>query len=345
MAQGACILLAAFFIWGGFVNVLLLITVSVMLAPLPLAFAEEADWSALIKQGYASLRSGKYQAALEAYRAAARIAEQPGHSLDRRAISFNAIGMVYEEMGRYADAEKVYRRSLAAMEQARGREDALYASMLANLGGSYSAQGRFREAEQLLREAIAIHQRAKPRNAVGLAMAQNRLAKALMNQRKFGEVDALLTDSMHTLETLPSMNLQLAMVVNNRGALMAYEGHYPESAEMFERCLSLMDHELGGDHPMMLQSLINLGTVYSLTGELETAGKRLERALSIAEHSLGTEHPVYGQALNIYADVLKKTGHKSEAKRASAHAREIQQSSSRTNGFGMAIDISALRAH
>ncbi|MBV8818459.1 MAG: tetratricopeptide repeat protein, partial [Acidobacteriaceae bacterium] len=194
-----------------------------LLAYLPV-LAGEQGWDDLMKQGFVFFRSGEFQNAIEKFRAAEQLTEVPGASLDRRAYSLNGIAMVYDELGRFTDAEKNYRRALASMEQFKGREDTVYASMLANLGGSFSTQGRLKEGEQMLREAIAIHQRLPSSQGLGLAMAENRLAKTLMTEHSFSEVDDLLTDAIKRMETVPDNALQLAMAMHNRGAFLAYIG-------------------------------------------------------------------------------------------------------------------------
>ena len=61
-------------------------------------------------------------------------------------------------MGRYADAEPLYRRSLAILEAKLGPDHPDVATGLNNLAALYRAQGRYAEAEPLYRRSLAIRE-------------------------------------------------------------------------------------------------------------------------------------------------------------------------------------------
>ena len=64
--------------------------------------------------------------------------------------------------GRYAEAEPLYRRSLAIREKALGREHSHVAVSLNNLGTLSMDQGRYAEAGPLYERALAIREKALP---------------------------------------------------------------------------------------------------------------------------------------------------------------------------------------
>ena len=67
------------------------------------------------------------------------------------AASRNNLAELYQAQGRYAEAEPLYRRSLAIWEKALGPEHPHVATGLNNLTVLYRAQGRYAEAEPLFR--------------------------------------------------------------------------------------------------------------------------------------------------------------------------------------------------
>ena len=62
---------------------------------------------------------------------------------------------LYRAQGRYAEAEPLYRRSLAIEEKALGPDHPDLAISLHNIAGLYRAQGRYAEAEPPLEPAEA----------------------------------------------------------------------------------------------------------------------------------------------------------------------------------------------
>ncbi len=62
----------------------------------------------------------------------------------------------YRAQGRYADAEPLYKRSMAIMEKAHGPEHPHVATSLNNLAELYRAQGQIGQAEALQKRALAI---------------------------------------------------------------------------------------------------------------------------------------------------------------------------------------------
>ena len=62
--------------------------------------------------------------------------------------------MLYEAQGRYADAEPLYKRSLAIREKALGPDHPDVATSLNNLAELYRAQGRYADAEPLYKRVI-----------------------------------------------------------------------------------------------------------------------------------------------------------------------------------------------
>ena len=72
------------------------------------------------------------------------------------ATSLNNLADLYGAMGRYAEAEPLYRRSLAIWEKQLGRDHPDVATSLNNLAALYRDMGRYAEAEPLYRRSLAI---------------------------------------------------------------------------------------------------------------------------------------------------------------------------------------------
>ncbi len=75
-------------------------------------------------------------------------------------MSLNNLGVTLRTQGRYADAEPLYKRSLAIREKALGPDHPDVASSLNNLGSLYENQGRYADAEPLYKRSLAIREKA-----------------------------------------------------------------------------------------------------------------------------------------------------------------------------------------
>ncbi len=67
---------------------------------------------------------------------------------------------LYDDQGRYVEAEPLYQRSLAISEKALGPEHPDVATSLNNLAELYRDQGRYGEAEPLYQRSLAISEKA-----------------------------------------------------------------------------------------------------------------------------------------------------------------------------------------
>ena len=108
-------------------------------------------------------------------------------------------------MGRYAEAEPLYKRAAKIVEAALGANHPKFATVLSNLAQLYEAMGRYAEAEPLYERALAITEAAhgpdhpdvaiRINNLAGLYWATGRYAEAeLLSQRALAMREEALGD-------------------------------------------------------------------------------------------------------------------------------------------------------
>ena len=86
-------------------------------------------------------------------------------------VSLNNLAVLYDEQGRYAEAEPLYKRALAIREKALGPDHPDVATSLNNLALLYDDQGRYADAEPLFKRALAISEK---RSVPTILMSQHR---------------------------------------------------------------------------------------------------------------------------------------------------------------------------
>ena len=74
--------------------------------------------------------------------------------------SLNNLAELYRDQGRYAEAEPLYKRSLAIREKALGPDHPDVATALNNLAVLYEDQGRYADAEPLYKRSLAIQRKS-----------------------------------------------------------------------------------------------------------------------------------------------------------------------------------------
>src|SRR5881628_2669322 len=95
--------------------------------------AADVSWDQLTRQGNSLQKEGRFGQAETSYLAALDLANQFGSQSVQVAQNLGSLGVVYHLHARYAEAEVYLQRSLAILEQARGREDVEVAVTLTNL--------------------------------------------------------------------------------------------------------------------------------------------------------------------------------------------------------------------
>ena len=113
------------------------------------------DWDALTQHTAALYRAGQYAQGVVVAQQALEVAEQENNP-EHLAASLNNLAALYDTQGLYAQAEPLFKRSLAIREQALGPDHPDVAASLHNLAALYRATGRAEEAKALEDRAARI---------------------------------------------------------------------------------------------------------------------------------------------------------------------------------------------
>ena len=106
------------------------------------ALAQSPDWNRLVDQGDALEHAGNYKEAAAAYEGALRIAEKFDPTDARLPLTLNKLGITCDELGRFSDSDRLYRRAIAWAKHVKGKNSPEYASLVNNLAAVYLQQGQ-----------------------------------------------------------------------------------------------------------------------------------------------------------------------------------------------------------
>ena len=114
----------------------------------------------------------------------------------------NTLAGIYEDLGKYAEAERLSQRSVAMMEEVTGsiEMEVLRLQSLGTLAGIYQVQGRCAEAERLYGRALAIKEKVLGPNHAVMAMPLNNLAVLYKNAGEYGKAELLYQQALAIFE-------------------------------------------------------------------------------------------------------------------------------------------------
>ena len=194
-----------------------------------------------------------------------------------RAEAYAALGQVYDEWGRYANAltelEQGLRHVGSDPSLTRARLLRVRCSVLPHLG-----KDRIKEAIDDGQKALEIAQIVDDRYEE--AYAHNNLGAAYGFQ---GDYEKALEYHRHALELREELGQEYekAMSLDNIGTALDYLGELDEAEQSFKRALEILekiDYRYGLSHPIH-----GLAWVYWGRGDLESAEETFLQELSICE--------------------------------------------------------------
>ena len=197
------------------------------------------------------------------------------------AQSLNNLAVVFQSQGRTAEAEALYKRTLAIREKALGPDHPDVALSLHNLALVYGAQGRTAEAEPLYKRALAIFEKALGPDHPDVAQSLNNLAELYRAQGRTADAEPLHKRSLAIREkALGPDHRDVAQSLNNLAAVYHIQGRTADAEALYKRSLAIYEKALDPDHPDVAQNLINLALLYQTSGKPEEAVANARKATS-----------------------------------------------------------------
>jgi len=182
--------------------------------------ADQATWEKHMEQVRSLRQKGAYAEAEKAALAAVAEAEKSDHPNVDLATTWNNLGTLYYDTGRYVDAEKQFRRSIELWEKLGDAGQLDVAQCASNLAVLYLKTGRLQEAEPMLLRVLAIREKTSVKDQRGTAESLNNLAELYRAQGRYAEAEPLYRRAIATWEnSLGPEHPKTATGLNNLAAL------------------------------------------------------------------------------------------------------------------------------
>jgi tetratricopeptide (TPR) repeat protein len=258
--------------------------------------------------------------------AAVAATEESSRARVRLANTLNNLASVYQDMGKLTPAEKMYRRCLRILGEARGEEHPDLTRPLNNLAALYRKMGKIGKARELSERVLLIRERELGVDAIETARIRNNLGQI---EQIEGEYAAAERHYLRAVETWQSQRAEddpdAAATWNNLAVVHRAMGKREQAHKELDRAMEIWSRNPGKEHPFYGKALINRAALYMDAREYDKAHESYREALQIFEQAFGDEHPVVGAALNGYAFLLHKMKRKKESKAVEQRAAAILQ--------------------
>jgi tetratricopeptide (TPR) repeat protein len=200
------------------------------------------------------------------------------------AAALSSRALALRALGRFAEAEPLFRRALAISEQGVGSDHPNVASALNNLAELLRATGRLGEAEPLYRRALDIGERVFGPDHPEVATDLNNLAGLLEDTGRLGEAEPLYRRALDIDERVFGPDHpEVATDLNNLAGLLRATGRPGEAEPLSRRGLEILlkfTTATGHQHPDLHAVRGNYASLLKAMGSSpEQARARLEEIL------------------------------------------------------------------
>lgn len=253
------------------------------------------------------------------------ILELQEKSTDLYPILLIGMACAYTLLGKYNEAERIYRQVLEIREQVLGKEHPDTLDILPRLGQVLCKLGKYEMAVQMLQQTIEAMSERLGREHQSTLFSMGVLVDAFLGQEKLEEAEQITRQILELRnqmlggehpDTLGSMH-DLATILHS-------QQNYKEAEQMYRQTLELQSRVLGGDHPETLSSMHNLAANLEKQKNHKEAEQMYRQVLELKGRVLGEEHPYTLSSMNNLAVLLHDQGNSREAEQICRLTLELQ---------------------
>ncbi|RYP79040.1 hypothetical protein DL771_000018 [Monosporascus sp. 5C6A] len=227
-------------------------------------------------------------------------------------LLFN-IAASYSVLGKYKEAEVIYRQTIELEEKLLGKEHPSTLASMNNLAEVLKCQGKYKEAEVMHRQTLELEKVLSEEHPSTLG-SMNNLAEVLRYQGKYEEAEVIYRQTLELREkVLGKEHPSTLSSMNNLANVLDSLGKYEEAEAIHRQTLKLRQRVLGEEQPGTLDSMNNLANVLHGLGKYEEAEVMHRQTLVLTQRVLGEEHPSTLASMNNLAEVLGDQGKYEEA--------------------------------
>jgi tetratricopeptide (TPR) repeat protein len=215
---------------------------------------------------------------------------------------------------RYAEAEKIFRETLALRQKVLGEQQPDTAQSYNNVAFCLDAQGKAARALPLHEKSLAIRKKVLGEEHPDTAQSYNNVAFCHQAQGKAAQALPLFKKALAIYKkVLGEQHPRTGTSYNNVASCLQAQGKAAQALALHEQALALRQTVLGDEHPDTAQSYNNVAGCLQAQGKAAQALLLFEKALAICKKALGEGHPDTAGSYNNVAACLHAQGKAVEA--------------------------------
>lgn len=226
----------------------------------------------------------------------------------------STLASLYEQQGRYAEAEPLAQSVVEQHKKTSGEEDPKTLKAVMQLAGVYTSQGRYEEATALVNSCMETQKSILGEDHPETLASMNNLAFVYGLHGKYAEAEPLF---VHVYEkrmaTLGNSHMATLTAMGNLAALYMHQGHFVKAEPLVSTEAETHRKISGENHPKTLMAVSNLAFLYEKQGRYAEAEPLCVSCFERRKAALGEEHPETLQSMNNLAKLYQSRGKYKEA--------------------------------
>jgi serine/threonine-protein kinase len=237
------------------------------------------------------------------------------------------LGKIHRELGLYAQADTLFRRSVKVAERAYGPDHPEVAARLTDLGTALKELGQPAQAESVYEIALRIRRRALSPDHVDVAASMGQLANTLADAGKYARAESLYRAALAIdMKQLGPKDLEVATDLESLGVLLSdYMERLQEADSVYRAALAIRLRHFDSGHPLVLNLLGNIAGNLHGMGRYVEAESLYRQTLAGRRQIHPNGHPDVAYSLHTLASLLEERGRWAEAESLDVEALSLRR--------------------
>ncbi|HEY7637922.1 MAG TPA: serine/threonine-protein kinase [Gemmatimonadales bacterium] len=237
------------------------------------------------------------------------------------------LGKIHRELGLYAQADTLFRRSVKVAERAYGPDHPEVAARLTDLGTALKELGQPGEAESVYEIALKIRRRALPPDHIDIATSMGELANTLADVGEYARAESLYRAALAIdIKQRGANDLEVATDLESLGVLLSdYLERLEEADSVYRAALAIRLRHLDAGHPLVLNVLGNIAGNLHGMGRFVEAESLYRQTLAGRQQIHPNGHPDVAYSLHTLASLLEERGRWAEAESLDVQALSLRR--------------------
>jgi tetratricopeptide (TPR) repeat protein len=291
--------------------------------------------------GLAALDEGRIKDAFDLLKKDVDEAQKSGKEDKPLAQAINNLGELYRRIGRFADAETLFRK---AMEIAVKISDKTLEGITKNnLGLVYSAQGSAEQAIAFTEEALKIREQLFGKESFDYAITLDNLASAYANKKDFAKAEELTKMALsYFIKYKGITDADTIVAFNNLVEFYKAQEKKDKVLELYQEQISLIENKFGMDSEKLLNPLQKLA-VSQMNFDYHNAAEQIfRRCLTLLEKNKIAVYPQQVYAFSLLGVSLTKQNKNPEAEdffRKAIDGIDVEGAKKSPNATNIAVSV------